>query len=115
MESVLASIRSKLPIADDDTHFDDEIIDHINSVFMDLHQIGVGPKNPAQITSELDTWEDALGNIDNLRAVKSYVSIRVKLIFDPPTNSSHLAALERQADRWESRLQIQTELQEKED
>lgn len=108
MESVLTSIKKLLGIAEDYTHFDPDIIMHINAVFMTLNQLGVGPDTPAIIYGTAETWESTLGDIQNLEAVKSYVYLKVRMLFDPPSGSSVLEAMNRQASELEWRLSVQT-------
>lgn len=109
MDSVLTTIKKLLGIEADYTHFDNDIIVHINSVLMTLNQLGVGPESPASITSELDTWDKTLGDLKNLEAVKTYVYLKVKMIFDPPTSSFVLDAMNKQASELEWRINVQTE------
>ena len=109
MDSILTTIKKLLGIEADYTHFDNDIIVHINSVLMALNQLGVGPESPASITSELDTWEKTLGDIKNLEAVKTYIYLKVKMIFDPPTSSFVVDAMNKQASELEWRLNVQTE------
>ena len=109
MDSILTTIKKLLGIEADYHQFDNDIIVHINSVLMTLNQLGVGPENPASISSELDTWEKTLGELKNLEAVKTYIYIKVRIIFDPPTSSFVLDALNKQANELEWRLNVQTE------
>lgn len=106
MESILTSIKKLLGISEDYTQFDIDIIMHINSTLMILNQIGVGPEKPASITDQMNTWQDTLGDIGNIEAVKSYIYLRVKLLFDPPVGSA-LEALNRQIAEYEWRLSVQ--------
>ena len=110
MESILNSIKKKLGITEEYTHFDTDIVMAINTTFMTLNQIGVGPKEGFSISSSAERWRDFLGDATNLEAVKTYVYYRVRLEFDPPSQTSHLDAMKRQADELEWRLQVQTEL-----
>lgn len=107
MESILITIKKLLGIAADYTHFDSDIIVHINSVFMTLNQLGVGPEEPAFISSELETWSEIFGTTRNVEAIKSYVYLKVRLLFDPPASSSVLEAMNKQAAEYEWRLNIQ--------
>lgn len=115
MESILISIKKLLGIEKDYDHFDSDIIMHINGVFMILNQLGVGPKEGYSITSDVETWDSFIGEFTNLEAVKTYVYYRVRLGFDPPTVSSLLESMKRQADELEWRLLIQTEQVNKEE
>lgn len=109
MESVLTSIKKMLGIAADYTVFDNDIIMHINSVLMTLNQLGVGPDEPASITSEMDTWEKVFGDRKDIEAVKTYMYIKVRIVFDPPTSSFVLEAMNRTANELEWRLNVQAE------
>lgn len=108
--SILKSIKKLLGIDDDYNVFDTDIIMHINSVFMTLHQLGVGPEKPFNITGNNETWDQfTRGRID-ISAVRTYVYLKVRLIFDPPTNSFTITALENQAKEYEWRLMAQREI-----
>ena len=88
MESILTSIKKMLGIPEEYDHFDPDLIMHINSVLSILTQIGVGPSEGFRIEDDLATWEDFLDNDTDYEAVKSYVHLRVKLLFDTSTLSS---------------------------
>lgn len=110
MDSILTSIKKLLGIAAKYTQFDTDIIMHINSVFADLAQMGVGPSEGFMIESESETWHDFINDNMLLNAVKSYMHLRVKLLFDPNSvGSSTLASYERQIAQWEWRLNIAAE------
>lgn len=109
MESILTSVKKLLGIAENYTQFDVDIILHINATFMTLNQLGIGPEEGFSISSSAETWDSYLGEISNLEAVKSYMALKVRLLFDPPSGSAHLDALKRQTDEYESRLLIQIE------
>lgn len=116
MDSILNSIKKMLGIAAEYKHFDSDIIMHINSVFMTLNQLGIGPKNGYSILSELETWENFLGESTNLEAVKQYVYLEVKMMFDTSTTSNAtLDAMKRQSDELEWRLLHQQEMMNEEE
>lgn len=85
-ESILTSIKLLLGITEEYTAFDPQIIMHINSVFMILHRLGVGPSEPFMITGNDDIWADFMEE-GNLEAVKEYIYCKVRLVFDPPSGS----------------------------
>ena len=89
-DSILNSIKKSLGIAPEYTQFDPEIIMHINSVFMFLQQIGVGPSNTYSIESDSETWTDffSSANVKDVSAAKSLMFLKVKMLFDPPTIGS---------------------------
>ena len=108
MESVLNSIKKMLGIEAEYTHFDPDIIIHINSTFMTISQLGVGSEVPF-ITSDLETWEELFEDIKTIPAIKTYVYLKVRILFDPPTSSFVLEALKSQAAELEWRLNAQVD------
>lgn len=105
MESILTSIKKMLGYEAEETGFDEEIIMHINSVLMDLTQLGVGPAEGFEITDEADIWDDFITDMKKFSGVKTYIFMRVKLIFDSSTMSSALIdSYTKQCDRFEWRL-----------
>ena len=110
MESILTSIKKLLGLTEEYTVFDSDIIMHINTVFMTLNQLGVGPEDGFIIEDDLSVWKDFLGEDEKkIIAVKTYVYQKVKLIFDPPLNSAHIQALEKSVNEFEWRLRLQAE------
>ena len=94
MDSILISIKKLLGITEEYKQFDPDIIIHINSVFLTLKQLGVGPEKAFAITGEYETWDQFLPEDNpNFEAVKSYMHIKVKLLFDPPTSSAVIEAM----------------------
>jgi hypothetical protein len=112
MDSVLTSIKKLLGIEEDYTHFDNDIIIHINSTLMTLNQIGVGPDKPVYVVSKANTWNDILGNTEDIEAVKTYIYLKVRMLFDPPASSFVLEAMKQQASEIEWRLNVQAESKE---
>lgn len=102
--SILTSTKKVLGIDEAYTAFDSDIIMHLNSVIATLNQLGVGPANGFMIEDKLPKWSDFLGNDLNLNAVKTYACLRVRMLFDPPTTSYHLQALNEQIRELEWRL-----------
>jgi hypothetical protein len=86
-DSILNSIKKLLGIAEDYEYFDSDILVHINSVFIGLAQLGVGPKNPFHIYDKTAVWDDFMQG-DPLDQVKSYVYFKVRLMFDPPSGTA---------------------------
>ena len=109
MESILTSIKKLLGVGDDYDHFDPDIIMHINSVFMDLTQMGVGPSEGFSIEDDIPEWIDFIPDTKKLQAVKSYIYLRVKLLFDPPSSSAVMEAMNRDIQRYEWRLNVAAE------
>lgn len=107
-DSILLLIKKKLGIAPDYHAFDEDIITDINTVLFSLNQIGVGTEDFA-IKDATALWSDFLGGSKNYEAVKTYIYIKVRLMFDPPTSSFVIAALEKQASELEWRLNVKYE------
>lgn len=108
-ESILLSIKKLLGISEDYDHFDSDIIMHINSVFAILTQIGVGPQKGFSINDESEKWEDFLSEDKMLHSVKSYMYMKVKMMFDPPLSSAVIECMKEQIKELEWRLQIDAE------
>lgn len=109
MDSILTSIKKLLGITKEYTHFDADIIMHINSVFMDLTQIGVGPEEGFSIEDDTSLWTDFIADTNKFEAIKSYIYLRVKLLFDPPASSAVMESMKRDIDRYEWRLNVAAE------
>lgn len=105
--SILTSIKKLLGIAEEYTEFDTDIIIHINSAFSILNQLGLGTNDTFSISSSTETWEDFLGdNHKFLEMVKTYIYLKVKVIFDPPTSSYVLNAYNEQIKELEWRINV---------
>lgn len=105
MDSILDSIKKLLGIDESYDVFDVDIMIHINSALMTLTQIGVGPESGFFITSSEETWNDFIGSSINIEAVKTYVYLKVKLVFDPPAGSL-LESIKEQIKELEWRLNV---------
>ena len=108
-ESILITIKKMLGPSYDEESFDTDIIIHINSCFTTLRQLGIGPSNGYRITTKDQVWSEFIKNEEMLDSVKTYIYIKTKLVFDPPTNSSLLNAFEKQYKELEWRLNISVE------
>ena len=107
--SILTSIKKLLGITEEYTHFDPDIIMHINSVFMILSQLGVGPVERFSISDSTSTWDEFVTDSQNLEAIKSYMHMKVKLLFDPPQSSAVIEAMNRMISEFEWRLNVAAE------
>lgn len=108
-ESILNTIKKMLGIEEDYDVFDTDIIVNINSAFMVLTQIGVGPKNGYSISGESENWTSFLGDETKFEAVKTYIYLKVKTVFDPPTSSSVLESINKTISELEWRLNVNAE------
>ena len=106
MDSILTSIKKLLGITEEYENFDQDIIMHINSAFMILNQLGVGPKSGFSINDKSSTWDEFIPESGNLEAVKTYVHLKVKLMFDPPLSSTVIEAIKSQINELEWRLNV---------
>lgn len=108
-DSILNSTKKILGIAENYTEFDQDIILHINSVFATLNQLGLGPDEGFEIEDEDAEWAEYLANDKNLNGVRTYVYLRVRLLFDPPTTSFALESMNKQVEQFEWRLNVYRE------
>lgn len=109
-DSILTSIKGSIGIVEEDTSFDAQIIMHINSVFMILNQLGVGPEKCFSISDANSTWSDFISSGGNIQSVKTYMGLKVRLMFDPPTSSSVMDAMNRMISELEWRLNIEGDM-----
>ena len=103
MESILTSIKKLLGIMSDYTNFDDDIIIHINTAFAMLNQLGVGPEGGFVIVDANSRWEDYTTE-KNLNMVKTYIYLKVRLLFDPPTSTALIESINRTLSEIEWRI-----------
>lgn len=106
--SIFLTTKKMLGIAEEYHAFDLDIITHINSVFLNLNQLGVGPIMPYQITGEEETWDDFLQE-NPIPGVQSYVYLKTRLLFDPPTTSFLVDNIQKQIAELEWRMNVQVE------
>lgn len=112
-ESILTSIKKLLGITEDYEHFDTDIIMHINTVFMILMQLGVGPTNGFSISDDSAVWGDFLTSNQQLEAVKTYMYLRVKMMFDPPQSGTVTQSTENLIKELEFRLNVEVDPEKK--
>ena len=106
MDSILGSIKKLLGSTDEYGVFDKDLVMHINSVFFVLTQLGVGPEEGFSIQDETAVWEDFIPCGANLEALKTYVYLKVKMLFDPPLGSAVIESMNRQINEFEWRLNV---------
>ena len=107
--SILESIKKLLGISPSDDGFDQEIKDLINAEFLTLHQLGVGPKAGFSINGQDDLWDDYTDNLHLQDAVRQFVYLRVRLVFDPPASSTVSEAINNRISELEFRINVQAE------
>lgn len=109
-DTILGSVKKLLGISEKDEAFDLDIVININSVFSTLYQIGVGEEEHPYIMDGTSTWGEVFSNrTDLVDFIKLYTYLKVRVIFDPPTSSFVLDALNKQIQELEWRIQIQAE------
>jgi len=104
--SILTSVKKNLGIDESYTFFDDDILLYINGVFSTLNQLGIGPDDGFSIEDDTATWDTYLADNLKLSSVKTYMYLKVRLLFDPPATSFAIEALNRQAQELEWRLNV---------
>ena len=111
IQSILISVKKQLGIAEEYENFDEDIILLINSAFDALHQLGVGPETKFYISDKTATWNDFLINGVEVQMAKEFVFLRVRLMFDPPSNSFVADAMQKRVDEliWRMNVDVETE------
>lgn len=106
MDSILSSVKKQCGIPESCKDFDDVLITHINAAFLTLTQIGVGPEEGFTIENSESTWKDFVGEMNLLKAVETWTGLKVRMIFDPPTNSILKEAIKENLTELEWRIGI---------
>lgn len=103
--SILTDTKKLLGIPEDYTEFDTDVIIHINSALSVLHQVGAAePDQHFTITDKTATWDQYILGKENVEMIKTYIYLKVRLVFDPPTSSFAITAFKEQALELEVRL-----------
>lgn len=105
-DSILMTMRKLVcgdPYAD---HFDTDLLVHINACFSILNQLGVGPETGFVVTDETQSWSNYIADNHVLNMVKTYITLKVRVIFDPPMTSSILEAMNKEISQLEWRLNV---------
>lgn len=105
-ESILTSIKKLVGIPEEYTNFDMDLIIHINSALSVLNDLGVGPSEGFSISDKTATWSDFIPNYKRIETIKSYVYLKVRMLFDPPTSSSVMEAMNRSINEFEWRINV---------
>lgn len=108
-DSILTSTKKVLGIEEEYTAFDVDILMHINSVFSTLAQLGIGPAEGFAISDKGATWSSFFGEDPRLNSIKTYIYLRVRMLFDPPGTSYLINAMESQKNELEWRLNVTRE------
>lgn len=106
MESILTSIKKLLGIEEEYTQFDADLIIHINSVLSILTQLGVGPSEGFSIADKTAVWTDFVPGDARLSSIRTYVYLKVKLLFDPPLSSAVIESTKQLISELEWRLNV---------
>lgn len=111
--TILQTIKKQIGIVPEYDAFDDQILMDINAAFATLHQLGVGPEEGFLVDKDTD-WDEYIST-ERLNFIKSYVSMKVRVMFDPPTSSFALDALNKQIAEYEWRITSEVECYGQED
>lgn len=114
MSSILNSIKKLLGIDSEFTAFDDDLIIYINGVFSTLFQLGIGPSSPFSISDKSSSWDEFLEDYIDIESVKTYIYLKVKMVFDPPTNGALIESIKNQIQELEWRFTIVPDFREEE-
>lgn len=105
-ESILVYVKKLLGIQKDYDHFDPDVIYGINAAFAVLTQLGVGPEEGFAISDDTAKWTDFVSDVARLSLIKEYVCLRTRLLFDPPTSSALIDAMNKSVSEYEWRLYV---------
>lgn len=103
-DSVLSSTKQMLGISPEDTSFDVNVIMSINTALTILKDLGLTEVEDQIVTSDKMTWDELLGGRTDIEYVKTYIYQKVKMIFDPPTSTAAIDAMQRSISELEWRI-----------
>lgn len=106
LTSILDSMKTAVDVPVSDDTYDEELLMGINTIFFTLNQLGVGPETPFTIDDNSTEWTDFISDIETIAMVKTYMQLRLKLLFDPPSNSSLATAMKEQVAEYEWRMNV---------
>lgn len=107
--SILTSVKKNLGVAESQVAFDPDILMYINGALSTLNQLGIGPDEGFRVEDDSETWDDFLGDDPNWDDVRIYVTLRVKMLFDPPPTSFAQQAFKEQIEELAVRLNVRRE------
>ena len=108
-DSIFESVKKVVGLLGDDGSFDEDILLHINSVVSTLRQLGLSIPADFYVRDDVQTWRDLLGEFRDLDLVKSYMTMKVRLMFDPPSSSFGLKSMEEMVKEYEWRINVLTD------
>ena len=108
-DSIFSSVKKVVGLLGDDGSFDEDILLHINSVVSTLRQLGLSIPSDFYVRDDVQTWRDLLGEFRDLDIVKSYMAMKVRLMFDPPSSSFGLASMTEMVKELEWRINALTD------
>ena len=107
--SIFNSVKKVVGLLGDDGSFDEDILLHINSVVSTLRQLGLSIPADFYVEDDVQTWRDLLGEFRDFDLVKSYMAMKVRLMFDPPSSSFGLKSMEEMTKEYEWRINVLTD------
>ena len=108
-DSIFNSVKKVVGLLGDDGSFDEDVLLYINSVVSTLRQLGLSIPSDYYVLDDVQTWRDLLGEYRDLDLVKSYMTMKVRLMFDPPSSSFGLASMTEMVKELEWRINILTD------
>ena len=108
-DSIFSSVKKVVGLLGDDGSFDEDILLHINTVVSTLRQLGLSIPSDFYVRDDVQTWRDLLGEYRDLDLVKSYMTMKVRLMFDPPPSSFGLASMTEMVNEFEWRINVLTD------
>ena len=108
-DSIFNSVKKVVGLLGDDDSFDEDLLLHINSVVSTLRQLGLSIPADFYVRDDVQTWQNLLGEFRDLDLVKSYMAMKVRLMFDPPSSSFGLKSMEEMVKEYEWRINVLTD------
>ena len=108
-DSIFNSVKKVVGLLGDVGSFDEDVLLYINSVVSTLRQLGLSIPSDFYVLDDVQTWSDLLGEFRDLDLVKSYMAMKVRLMFDPPSSSFGLTSMTEMVTELEWRINVLTD------
>lgn len=107
MESILETIKKLIGPSAQYSIFEPDLVTHINTVLFTLYQLGALTES-FYISNDSETWDD-IPTTKDVEAIKTYIYLKCKMYFDPPTNSALISAINEQIKELEWRVNVEVD------
>ena len=115
MSDIITDVKQMVGASIYDNSFDVNIVIAINSALAVLSDIGISEVDDTCLNvDDVMKWDELLKGRTDIEYIKSYIHLKVKMLFDPPSSSALLDAYNRQIAEFEWRLSTKQSVKKEE-